>query len=126
MIPGNVNDRQSDWYGSRSYCAQHCAEAVTLHSQAENDFFINFTVINGGTQTWIGANVAAGNVTWSNGEVVDYTNPITVAEFQTAKEPTFNCVHTWTSNLKWYAYVRCDNKAFYIACQRSVDWVPCE
>jgi len=126
LVPGNVKDRQSDWFGTRSYCAQHCAEAVTIHSAAENDFFINFININGGTQTWIGAQVVNGNITWSNGEVVDFSNPITAAEFSAAKEPINECIHAYTVNSKWYAYETCTYNLFYVACQRSATWVPCE
>lgn len=125
LIPGNINERQSDWYGARAYCAAHCAESVTLHSQDENDFFMNFSVVSGGQQFWIGAQVAKGNITWSNGETVDYSNSITAEEFNSADEPMKNCIHAWIDDFKWHAFVPC-NTQFFIACQRQADWTICE
>lgn len=124
LIPANINERQSDWYGARNYCAEHCADSVTIHSEEENNFLHKFLQILNtfDGQTWIGGQVVQSVGTWSNGEPFNYSNPISAADFQNTKEPSENCIHTYTVNSKWYAYMNCQVRTNNIACQRDASW----
>lgn len=123
MIPGDPKLRLTDWYGTLSFCAQHCADAVTIHSDDENTWFINFTKILGGLYTWIGGKARGANAfTWSKpGEIVDYTNDA-AGEFSNGEI----CVHTFRDTMKWWTEP-CNNAGLLnVACQRPANWKPCE
>jgi len=126
LFPWETADQRGSWLRNRGYCAAHCAEMVTIHSQAENQFFLDFmrsTVFDdsglnaANVAIWLGAQIENKTFNgWTNGEINDYNNPKST-EYN---EDGLTCLTAaWSiDNNYWYNYF-CDWNNYFVACQRG-------
>lgn len=116
LYPWEKSDRIGDWLKAKGFCAAHCAEMVTIHSAAENKFFVDFMNSLGATgdYIWLGAETHRKKFTgWSNGEKGDYDNLASDSN----DEAGITCLTAHSRN-DWYNK-SCLLSTVYVACQRA-------
>jgi len=130
LFPWETDNQRGNWLKAWGYCAAHCAEMVTIHSEEENKFFLDFMRNvgfddkgeNGNkVSIWLGAQVHNKTFTnWSNGEKGDF-NPAAIGEYNEDGLTCLTAAFKITNDF-WYNYF-CDRNSNFIACQRSADLV---
>lgn len=129
LLPGKQADRVADWYQARQYCAQHCAEIVTINSDAEftlaNNFISSNFDLTGVVYTnsyWLGAQVLNGNLsTWSNGQNATYQPKGNAGEFSVN---ALYCLHVYVPSQLTFWTNPCNDR-IAVVCQRPTGWTPC-
>lgn len=99
---------------------------VTIDSEEENTFFLDFMRQVGITQAvWIGAEVTnkVEFTNWSNGALAAYHNKAP-GEYDQDGYTCSNAAYDTNQNF-WYNYY-CNNADYYVACQRPASWSLCE
>lgn len=129
LFPWETINRRGNWLKASGYCAANCAELVTIHSEEENKFFLNFMRDVGfdgkgmdgdKVAIWLGAQVNNKTLKyWSNGESVDYDNKGT-GEYNEDGLTCLSAAYKITNDY-WYNYF-CDYNYNFFACQRSAEW----
>lgn len=119
-------DRIGDWYFNRGYCAEHGAEMVTIHSQAENNFFHSFMRSVGMQKegVWLGAQIVDKKdiKLWGNGQNFDYLATKGPQEYNEDGPEGITClVSGWTLTDNWWGNQFCTPHKAYIACQRPAN-----
>jgi len=120
LHPWKTDERKGDWYHNRAYCAKHCAEMVTIHSEEQNTFFHTFIrnvgMVHPGA--WLGAqSVNKADIShWYNGERMGYC-PKAPGEYN---EPGLTCLDVgWENNKNWWRNFYCNDNRHLIVCQRN-------
>lgn len=128
LHPYRKDERRGDWHEAVGYCARHCAEIVVINSVEENDLFLAFMRSLGMTApgVWLGAvvNDKVPFPNWYNGAPAIYNNKA-AGEYNNAGHTCVSANRGLTPLNLWYND-NCLGDTFYIACQRSDKWVPCE
>ncbi len=125
LHPWKQDEKKGDWYYNRAYCAQHCAEMVTIHSAAENEFFLNFMRSVGMEHpgTWLGAQIRNKRdiFKWYNGLEMTYC-PKAPGEFN---EEGLTCLDVGFFNTEtdWRNYYCTGglSNLHVVACQRPAN-----
>lgn len=128
LFPWKTSERKGDWNYNRGYCAQHCAQMVTLRNQNEHMFFYNFMVQNGMLHpgAWLGAQVNQKQLLrWYNSdELIEY-NPVAPGEYD---QTGLTCLDIgWDNGQSWWRNYHCAgalSDLHFIACQRSASAAP--
>lgn len=128
LIPWETVNQHGNWLKAAGYCAANCAEMVTIHSEEENRFFLNFmrNVVFDGTapnedkvSIWLGAQVYNKTIVrWSNGERFDYENR-PKGEYNI---DGLTCLTAATTTYDYWSNNYCNFEYNFFACQRSSDW----
>lgn len=124
LHPWKTDERKGDWYHNRAYCAEHCAEMVTIDSNQENEFFHGFMRSVGMKHpgAWLGAQIKQKQkpYTWYNGKPLAYSVPAPGEyneEGLTCLDVGWENARTWWRN--WYCTGDVSDRHL-IACQRII------
>lgn len=123
LHPWITNERKGDWYYNRHYCAQNCAEMVTIHSSAENEIFHEFMRSVGMVHpgTWLGGQIREKQEmrNWYDGVEVTFMKKAP-GEFNenglTCLDAGWDTAQTWWRN--WHCTGDISNRHL-VACQRQ-------
>ncbi len=124
LHPWKTSDRRGDWFNNRAYCARHCAEMVTIHSEEEQKFFFDFMRSVGMTHpgAWLGAQIDDRKDfrRWYNGVEASHYIPVAPGEYN---EGGLTCLDIgWDESVAFWRNYYCTgavSNIHFVACQRA-------